>query len=188
MVTYMSEFQNFPSSEGIPAFNGDAGGQPTGGNPENLDLPLYGASIGQAVTRFFKRYVRFDGRSSRSEYWWVTLALTVVFGVLYALTYGTATYETVQTVNGATRVAHFSPVGVTASVISAVLGLATILPSIAVTVRRLHDGGFSGWLYLLNLVPFLGSLVVLILTIMPSKPEGRRFDRPGVQGGAAPTL
>ena len=55
--------------------------------------------------------------------------------------------------------------------------LAIAVPSIAVTVRRLHDAGFSGWLYLVNLVPYVGGLVILVLTILPSKPEGARFDR-----------
>ena len=50
------------------------------------------------------------------------------------------------------------------------------MPSIAISVRRLHDGNFSGFLYLLHLIPYLGSLIVLILTILPSNPFGARFD------------
>ena len=49
-------------------------------------------------------------------------------------------------------------------------GLAIIVPSIAVTVRRLHDAGFSGWWYLLSLAPG-GGLVVLIFCALESKPE-----------------
>ncbi len=58
-------------------------------------------------------------------------------------------------------------------------GLATLVPSLALTVRRLHDGNFSGWLLLLVLVPFLGALAVLVFTILPSNPAGQRFDQPG---------
>ncbi|MFP3600216.1 DUF805 domain-containing protein, partial [Chryseobacterium sp. SIMBA_029] len=57
-------------------------------------------------------------------------------------------------------------------------GLATIIPSLALLVRRLHDGNFSGWLALLVLVPFLGALAVLVLSLLPSNPAGQRFDRP----------
>ena len=55
--------------------------------------------------------------------------------------------------------------------------LGLVVPSIAITVRRLHDGGFSGLLYLINFVPYIGSLAILVLTILPSKPEGARYDR-----------
>ena len=58
-----------------------------------------------------------------------------------------------------------------------VYGLATFIPNLALTVRRLHDGYFSGWLYLLAFVPFVGSLVVLILVLMPSSPAGVRYDK-----------
>ena len=58
------------------------------------------------------------------------------------------------------------------------LGLAVIVPSLALTVRRLHDVNFSGWMILIGLVPFLGGLALLVFTILPSKPEGQRFDVP----------
>ncbi len=50
-----------------------------------LSQPLYGASIGQAVSRFFKKYATFSGRASRSEFWWWYLVFVVVTGVLYAI-------------------------------------------------------------------------------------------------------
>ena len=48
----------------------------------SLSQPLYGASIGQAITRFFKKYATFSGRASRSEYWWVYLMNSVIGMVL----------------------------------------------------------------------------------------------------------
>lgn len=47
-------------------------------DPGDLTLPLYGATFGQAVSRFYGSYARFSGRASRSEFWWVMLALKVV--------------------------------------------------------------------------------------------------------------
>ena len=52
------------------------------------------------------------------------------------------------------------------------------MPSLALTVRRLHDVNMSGWMVLLGLIPFVGGLIVLIFTLLPSKPEGQRFDVP----------
>ena len=53
--------------------------QPLGAtDPRDLTLPLYGATFGQAVARFFRSYARFSGRASRSEYWWVQLAVVTV--------------------------------------------------------------------------------------------------------------
>lgn len=57
-------------------------------------------------------------------------------------------------------------------------GLGTLVPSIALTVRRLHDVNFSGLLLLLILVPFLGALAVLVFSLLPANPAGQRFDQP----------
>lgn len=138
-----------------------------------LSQPLYGASLVQAVKRFFAKYATFSGRASRSEYWWVAVAfliVSVVFGGILALVL--ATTGEVQPSGG---VKGTGP-EIAVLVIFGLLYLAVIIPSIALTVRRLHDANFSGWLYLLHLIPYLGSLIVLILTILPSKPEGARFD------------
>lgn len=57
-----------------------------------------------------------------------------------------------------------------------VFWLGNILPGIAVSVRRFHDGGYSGWLYLLNLIPSLGGVIVFVFMLLPSNREGARFD------------
>ena len=56
--------------------------------------------------------------------------------------------------------------------------LASIVPAIAVSARRLHDANLSGWLYLISLIP-CGSIVLIVLWCLPSKPEGARYDRVG---------
>lgn len=136
-----------------------------------LWAPYYGAPIGAAVQRFFKKYTAFTGRASRSEYWWWTLVAAIVGIVLnILLTTGISVDSEGVPVLGA---GYF--VGL---ILAIVWGLATIVPSIALTVRRLHDGNFSGLLVLLVLVPFLGALAVLVLTLLPSNPAGQRFDVP----------
>ena len=52
------------------------------------------------------------------------------------------------------------------------------LPTIALTVRRLHDVGYTGWLVLLGLIPSVGSLILLIFAVLPSSPAGAKYDPP----------
>ncbi|MFL6064331.1 MAG: DUF805 domain-containing protein [Friedmanniella sp.] len=167
-----------PYGQQVPGYGAPAYGYgygpiaPGAGGEPSLDEPYYGISFGGAIKRGFAKYARFDGRASRSEYWWWVLASSVVFGLLAG-------------VLGGTSADAGSPSAVTSLfAIVLVLGLlAIIVPSIAVTVRRLHDADLSGWLYLLTLIPYAGSLVLLVLTLLPSKPSGARFDRRPPQGG-----
>jgi len=139
-----------------------------------LDLPHYGIGPVDAVKRGFAKYARFDGRASRSEYWWWTLATVIVFGVLGGL---------VGALGAATSTSGDpSAVVVVLTIVLLLVALAVVVPSIAVSVRRLHDADFSGWLYLLSLVPYVGGLVLLVFMVLPSKPSGARFDRHPVPG------
>jgi uncharacterized membrane protein YhaH (DUF805 family) len=136
-----------------------------GGEPP-LWAPYYGAPFPAAVTRFFKKYATFSGRASRSEFWWWALVSFAVSIVLNIIT-GTTTSSL-----------DSAPVLGIGTILGLLWGLATLVPSLALVVRRLHDGGFSGLLALLLLVPFVGALAVLVLTILPSKPEGQKYDQP----------
>lgn len=172
---------NQPPNYGTPPppGGGGYGGQPYGGqpgpgssgDPGTLDLPYYGIGFGGAVKRAFQKYARFDGRASRSEFWWFTLAYMLLVLVLYIpLIIGSAAESAALViVFGLLLFAAF---------------LAVIVPSIALSVRRLHDVNLSGWLYLIGLIP-CASIVLIVFYCLPSKPEGARFDRPGAGGGPA---
>lgn len=138
-----------------------------GGEPP-LWAPYYGAPFPAAVRRFFKKYATFTGRASRSEYWWWTLVAVAVGIVLNIVTSATTTASSLGS----------TPALGPGTILLTIWGLATIVPSLALVVRRLHDGNFSGWLALLLLVPFLGALAVLVLMILPSNPAGQRYDQP----------
>lgn len=56
-----------------------------------------------------------------------------------------------------------------ASFVALAVGLGTIIPSLAIGVRRIRDAGFSGWMYLLILIPFFGGLIIFIFTLLPTK-------------------
>lgn len=78
----------------------------------------------EAIKVCFSKYATFRGRASRSEYWYFTLFTSLLGGFGSLLETG---------------------MGNDGSAISALFGIATFLPSLAVTVRRLHDTDHSGW-------------------------------------------
>jgi uncharacterized membrane protein YhaH (DUF805 family) len=119
------------------------------------------------VQRFFRKYVIFAGRASRSEFWWWTLVSFLV-SILLSLLNALLSDGGFQSEDDSLVV----------TILSGLWTLAIFVPSIALTVRRLHDTNRSGWWYLLNLIPILGSIVVLIFTLLPSDPAGRQYDDP----------
>jgi uncharacterized membrane protein YhaH (DUF805 family) len=143
-----------------------------------LDKPLYGASFGQAVQRFFRKYATFSGRASRSEYWWAVLFLFLVNlliwipGIALGVATGTPTIDS----SGRDSVSP-GPAFVPFAILGILFFLAVIVPGIAVTVRRLHDANLSGLFYLLGFVPSVGGIILLVLTVLESRPEGARFDK-----------
>ncbi|AMB57976.1 DUF805 domain-containing protein [Microterricola viridarii] len=141
-----------------------------------LWAPLYGASFSEAFSRFWKKYGTFSGRASRSEYWFWALANFIVTGLLIILT---AVFGlTGSTLDSNTGSYQLSGVAVAGIIVVGLWSLATLIPGLALTVRRLHDINFSGWMWFLNLIPSVGSLIIFIFTVLPSDPRGARFDRP----------
>lgn len=165
-----------PPQGGQPPFGGPQQGgqqpygQPSSGGEPPLWAPWYGISFPKALARFFKKYVAFSGRASRSEFWWVVL-WSVIISIVISL------------VGGAIDGAADTPqdqfgTGTIENTLSGLWGLATLLPSVAIQMRRLHDANFSGWLWLLVFIPVLGWIALIVLSTMQSNPAGQRFDRP----------
>ncbi|MBF4550040.1 DUF805 domain-containing protein [Pseudoclavibacter sp. RFBJ3] len=134
--------------------------------------PLYGASFGQAVKRFFKKYAVFSGRASRSEYWWWWLFGVIVNAVFFLIGSLTGT-TSVDTTEGFSAATLGNPV---VTVIQSIWGLAILIPGLALLFRRLHDTNRSGWWWLILLVPLAGPIIMLVFLIGDSRPEGARFD------------
>jgi uncharacterized membrane protein YhaH (DUF805 family) len=152
----------------------------TAGGEPPLWAPWYGISFGKAFSRFFRKYATFSGRASRSEYWWwylwsaiIGLVGSILTGILVAAT-GTTTTTTSSTYTGFSSMSTNPLAGTPFWII----GLALIIPTLALIVRRLHDANLSGLLALLLLIPFFGGIAVFIMMFLPSNPEGARFDRP----------
>lgn len=109
-----------------------------------------------------KKYAQFNGRSRRKEYWSYVLVLGVVSMVL----------ELIGRLSGSLSVMS------TTSTIMGIIGLATLVPSIAVTIRRLHDTGRSGWFILISLIPLVGGIILLIFLCTDSKPDNQYGPNP----------
>ena len=110
----------------------------------------------QAVKTCLAKYVDFQGRAQRSEYWYFVLAyfllLVAAALIAYMLGGGRAIFP--------------------------VLGLVLLgifLPSLAAQVRRLHDTNASGWWILLAFIPYVGGLIMLVWFCLPGTKGENRF-------------
>jgi uncharacterized membrane protein YhaH (DUF805 family) len=101
----------------------------------------------------YRRYFEFSGRSRRKEYWWFALFTTVVLTCLM-ISVVAAVFSTVNavTANPDTLLRAFGPGLWTVVGVIGLFILVSIIPGIAVQVRRLHDLGASGWWYLAFIV------------------------------------
>ena len=113
-----------------------------------------------AYKSFFKGYVDFTGRSTRSEYWWIWLTNILLLIPLYSAYFNAIFSEGEE---GA-----FLALGGLA-IVYMIFGLALILPMLALTVRRLRDAGFHWALIFIIFIPMVGPLVLLVLLAMPTK-------------------
>ena len=101
-----------------------------------------------------KQYAVFAGRASRREYWMFTgisLLVAIVLGIVDAM------------VSGETPI------------LGIVYTLAILVPSLAVSVRRLHDTNRSGWWLFLSLIPIIGAIVLFVFALQSSQNEDNRY-------------
>ncbi len=99
-----------------------------------------------------KKYAVFEGRASRREYWvfaGVSLLIALALGIVDAM--------------------------IGSKILGILYLLAVFVPSLSVSVRRLHDTNRSGWWMLIGLVPFIGVIVLLIFTLQKSWNEGNQY-------------
>ena len=106
-----------------------------------------------------KKYAVFGGRSRRKEYWYF-----VLFSLIVSLVWS-AIDARLGTLSSSTNV----------GLLGGIYGLAIIIPSIAVSVRRLHDIDRTGWWVLISLVPVIGTIVLLVFAVLDGTPGENRF-------------
>lgn len=151
---------------------------PDGAPP--LWAPWYGIGFLDAFTRFFKKYARFDGRASRSEYWYWVLANAIVtivlIGGFYAIIFATVVgSERVDADGNTVGGSAPSPFAFVLLGLWFLWWLATLVPSIALGWRRVHDAGMPGAVWLVGLFV---SVAAIVLGCLPSNPAGAQYDRP----------
>jgi uncharacterized membrane protein YhaH (DUF805 family) len=106
-------------------------------------------TFADSIKTCFSKYADFNGRASRSEFWWWVL-------FVFLASAGTS---------------------IVSSVVSGLFSLAVLLPNIAVGARRLHDTDRSGWLQLIAIIPLIGWLVLIYWCVQEGK-EPNRFGSP----------
>ena len=128
----------------------------------------------EAYKKFWKGYVDFEGRSTRSDYWFVYLVNVLI----------TFAYFLLQAVFGGlvavTDSSFLAVISLILLLIFFAYGIAACLPGIALTVRRLRDAGYN-WPYIfIPLIPFVGIFIFIFLLCQPTKVDEpfNNFDNP----------
>ena len=172
-------------------------------DPRDMSLPLYTATFWQAIARFFRGYFKFSGRASIREFWWAQLGILIANAVPWLMMlplylnvllyfvdaifdYGPY-YDPYHSTSAeyffAFLALFFTPEFLIMGFISSLFGIALLLPTLALSWRRLQDANFHGAFSLLKFIPG-GDLAVLIMAALPTKPEGQRFDKLPAGGGS----
>ena len=106
-----------------------------------------------------KKYTVFDGRAELKEYWWFSLFSFIIIIVLSVIDIVTGTFN----------------INVGLGLLGGIYTLAVLIPSIAVSVRRLHDTDRSGWWFLINGIPLIGVIVFLVFTGQDGTPGDNQY-------------
>ncbi|MEX3011193.1 DUF805 domain-containing protein [Hoeflea sp. TYP-13] len=119
----------------------------------------------ESVQTVFSKYAVFSGRATRPEYWWwvlfnviVSVVTDIIDGAIIAPLLGFGMYSSDAA----------DPLGW-------ISALVLLVPSIAVSARRLHDIGRSGWWLLLMFLPIIGWLILLYWHIQPTAPGQNEY-------------
>ena len=117
-----------------------------------------------AVKSFFSNYANFKGRARRSEYWYAQLFLVLTNLAVAAID--------LALMNG--DVERFIANG-GGGIVGLIWILVTLVPAVAVLIRRLHDTSRSGWWALIGLLPIAGGIVLLVFTVQDTDAPQRTY-------------
>lgn len=126
-------------------------GQPGFGRPTPPPAPYIG--FGDAIQICINKYATFSGRATRAEYWWWYLFTFIMSAVTMWL-------------------GHLGTVGL---VINYLINLALLVPTLAVSWRRMHDIGKGGGWFFINLIPLVGQIIWIVWCCKESEPFDNRF-------------
>lgn len=106
-----------------------------------------------------KKYADFAGRSRRSEYWYFVLFYFLIYIGL----------AIVDGISGA----YNARAGI--GMLGGLFAIAMLIPSLSVSVRRLHDTDRSGWWVLINIIPLIGAIIFLVFAVQDSTPGDNQY-------------
>jgi|TARA_Y100000389_G_scaffold24455_1_gene21134 uncharacterized membrane protein YhaH (DUF805 family) len=104
----------------------------------------------KSIETCFYKYIEFNGRASRSEFWWFYLFVIICWIIGFAL----------------------------GPIIEAIIILGLLIPYIAVQARRLHDIGKSGWLQLISLIPLIGAIILIVWSATEGTKKKNKYGAP----------
>ena len=147
-----------PQGGGYASYPQQQGGYAPVGGPRGY---LQGGPVGftDAIKLAFQNMFEYNGRASRSSYWWFALAELIGWvGVLILAVIFAAAHASVLSI-----------------LLYLAAGIVSFILSLSLTIRRLHDQDKSGFWYFIAFVPFIGGIWLLILTVMEGTPGPNRF-------------
>lgn len=129
-----------------------------------------------------RKYATFSGRAQRAEYWYFTLVNLIIYFLVFGL--NSLVLEAIAGTGSGLLRGFLLILGT----LGGIYGLAVIIPSLAVTVRRLHDTGRSGGWFFISFVPLVGPIILLVFTVLDSNPGDNKYGpNPKGAGTPAPT-
>jgi uncharacterized membrane protein YhaH (DUF805 family) len=135
---------------GYQSYPQGSGGWETG-TPQGY---LQGGPVGfgEAISQAFQNILTFNGRASRSAYWWFALVLFIIAIVI----------DIVAVASGVKAIEYL-------------VDLVIFVLSLALQVRRLHDTNRSGFWWFIALIPLVGSIVLLVFNCLPGTPGPNKY-------------
>lgn len=106
----------------------------------------------EAVKAVLTNYVGFSGRARRSEYWWFVL-FNIILSIVVSVIANAIKFPLLATL----------------------VSLALLLPGLAVSVRRLHDTGRTGWWLLIVLIPLVGAIILIVFAVQDSQAGQNKY-------------
>ena len=104
----------------------------------------------KSIETCFYKYIEFNGRASRSEFWWFYLFVIICWIIGFAL----------------------------GPIIEVIIILGLLIPYIAVQARRLHDIGKSRWLQLISLIPLIGAIILIVWSATEGTKKKNKYGAP----------
>lgn len=112
--------------------------------------------------KVLQNYAVFSGRARRKEYWYFVLFNLIVTMIL-------------AIIDGLIHTSFSQQYGI--DLLPTLYSLAVLIPSLAVSARRLHDTGRSAWWLLLMFIPIIGAIILLVFTVLDSGQTPMNMDQ-----------